>query len=61
MIFAIVTCFLELDFYLQEAYLEVLQSHEIENDHSDEDKQPTPQETHIEPVVNPAALFPLAK
>ena len=40
--------------------MEVLQSHEIESDHSDEDKQPTPQEAHIETVVNPAALLPLS-
>ena len=40
--------------------MEVLQSHEIESDHSDEEEQPTTQEAHIEPVVNPAALLPLS-
>ena len=40
--------------------MEVLQSHEIESEHSDQDKEPTAQEAHVEAVVNPAALLPLS-
>ena len=34
----------------------MLQSHEIESDHSDQDQQPTTQEADVEGVVNPDDL-----
>ena len=40
-------------------YLEVLQSHEIESDHSDQDQQPTTLEADVEGVVNPHDLVQL--
>ena len=40
--------------------MDVLQSHKIESEHSDQDKEPTVQEAHVEAVVNPGALLPLS-
>ena len=40
--------------------MEVLQSHEIESDHSDQDQQPTTLEADVEGVVNPDDLLPLS-
>ena len=40
--------------------MEVLQSHEIESEHSDQGEESTAQEAHAETVVNPAALLPLS-
>ena len=41
-------------------YLEVLQSHEIESDHSDQDQQPTTLEADVEGIVNPDDLVQLS-
>ena len=38
----------------------MLQSHEIESEHNDQDEEPTAQEAHVEAVVNPGALLPLS-
>ena len=38
----------------------MLQSHEIESDHSDQDQQPTTLEADVEGVVNPDDLLPLS-
>ena len=39
--------------------MDLLQSHEIESEHTDEDEEPIVQDTHVEAVLNPGSLLSL--